>query len=214
MAWSFSALESWETCPRKHFRTRIAKDVPDPPGEAAEWGNRVHKVLENRLKGDEPIVGVMAPFESYASRVIAAPGRLYAEQKIALTRDLKKTKWFAKDVWVRGVIDAAKDAGRRVLLIDWKTGKRKQSQQLALTAAMGCAIFPKAETFDTAFVWFKEKAIDREQYSRDEAFAVWDKFIPRVERMEQAIKSGEFEPRPSGLCRGWCPVKDCEYNGS
>ena len=27
----------------------------------------------------------------------------------------------------------------------------------------------------------------------------------------QAFKTDTWQPRPSGLCNGWCPVKTCEF---
>ena len=42
-----------------------------------------------------------------------------------------------------------------------------------------------------------------------------NEFIPRVERVEYAIKNSVFNPNPSGLCRAWCPVprSKCEFSG-
>lgn len=213
MAWSWSALEAFETCPKRHFHTKVAKDVADPPGEAAEWGSRVHKVIDERIKSGTPIVGTMGAFEPYVSQLEAAPGKLYGEQQVALTRDLKPTTWFSKTVWVRAIVDAVVDAGSKILLIDWKTGKRKPSGQLRLSAAIGAAVYPQAEQFDTAFIWFKDKKIDRQTVARPEVPGIWEEFLPRVERLEDAVRTGDFPEKPSGLCRNWCPVKQCRYHG-
>jgi hypothetical protein len=213
MAWSWSALEAFETCPKRHFHTKVAKDVADPPGEAAEWGSRVHKVLDERIKSGTPIVGTMGAFEPYVSQLEAAPGKLYGEQQVALTQDLKPTTWFSKTVWVRAIVDAVVDAGSKILMIDWKTGKRKPSGQLRLSAAIGAAVYPQAERFDTAFIWFKDKRIDRQTVARPEVPGIWEEFLPRVERLEDAIRTGDFPEKPSGLCRKWCPVKQCRYHG-
>ena len=37
---------------------------------------------------------------------------------------------------------------------------------------------------------------------------VWQEFLPRVQRMEDAWASEHFPARPSGLCP-WCQVNDC-----
>jgi hypothetical protein len=213
MAWSWSALEAFETCPKRYFHTKVAKDVADPPGEEADWGNRVHKVLDERIKSGVPIAGTMGAFEPYVSQLEAAPGKLYGEQKVALTRDLEPTTWFSKTVWVRAIVDAVVDAGSKILLIDWKTGKRKPSGQLRLSAAIGAAVYEQAEQFDTAFIWFKDKRIDRQTVTRPEVPGIWEEFLPRVERLEDAIRTGDFPEKPSGLCRKWCPVKQCRYHG-
>lgn len=216
-AWSFSALESFETCPKKHFHTRVVKGVPEPPGEAASFGLLVHKVLEERLKGGPEITGAFACYEPYAVKVMSLVrpgGTLSAEQKIALTRDLKPTSWFAKDVWFRAVLDFGVDNGRTFITGDWKTGKHKpSSQQLELGAAAVAAVIPSAEVFRNIFLWLKEKKTDMATMTRDQAEGVWEKFVPRVERIDLAIQNGDWPAKPNGLCRKYCPVKSCKHNG-
>jgi hypothetical protein len=218
-AWSYSALTSFETCPFRHFKTRIEKSVADPPGEAAQWGTRVHKVLEDRLKAgpDSPITGVMACYEPYAAKVeqLRAPtGVLHAEQRIALTEDLTMTGYFSKDVWLRVVVDVTVNNRSMVVALDWKTGKRKtDTGQLELTAAAMASVYPHAEKFKTGYVWLKDKVFDAEDFTPDDAPRIWSKFVPRVQRLEKAVQSGDFPKKPSGLCRKWCPVKECEFHG-
>ena len=219
MAWSFSALSGYETCPRRHWETRIAKRVQDPPGEEAQWGTRLHKVLEDRLKSGQPITGNLSCYEPYAAKVesLKAPtGTLYAERKIALTKDLQPTGYFAKDVWVRAVLDVSIDNGAKLLICDWKTGKQKPSEQLELSAAIGAAVHPKAQVIQTAFIWLKPKTTDIAVVKRDEVGAIWSRFLPRVARMEAAQADGTheaFPPKPSGLCKRYCPCESCEFHG-
>lgn len=217
VAWSFSALESFETCPYKHFKTKIEKSVADPPGAEAQWGTRVHKALELRLKDASPLVGAFSTYEPYAAKVASMAGEsgvVYAEQKIALTEDLTPTTFFAKDVWVRMIVDVTVDNGDVVTLLDWKTGKRKESTtQLELTAAVGASVYPEARLFKTGYIWLKEKRVDVQNYAANDAGDIWGRFMPRVERLNDAVNTGEFPKKPSGLCRRWCPVKQCEYCG-
>jgi hypothetical protein len=94
------------------------------------------------------------------------------------------------------------------------TGKRKpESQQLELSAAIAAALHPEADEFDTMFLWLKDKAVDKEHFKRSDIGAIWSRFLPRVERLETAVKNDDFPPKPSGLCAKWCPVKTCEYCG-
>lgn len=214
MAWSFSALEAYETCPARYYHTRVVKDVADPPGEEAQWGTRVHKVLEDRIKTGEPITGTLASYEPYAAALAALPGTIHAEQQVALDKDLKQTTWFSKTVWVRAVIDVAVDNGTVLRLFDYKTGKRKpDSQQLKLSAAIGFSIYPEAMVTQTAFLWLKDKVVDQEVYTREQTGEIWSTFMPRVQRLEAALVSGTFPEKPSGLCRRWCPVRQCKFHG-
>jgi hypothetical protein len=214
MAWSYSALTAYETCPRRYAETRIYKHVPDPPGAEAQWGTRVHKALEDRVKTNQPITGALSMYEPFAAKICTFPGVIRAEQKIALNRDLKAVGYFAKDVWVRAVLDVMVVNLPRVFIADYKTGKRKpESQQLELSAAVAAALHPEAEEFDTMFLWLKDKAVDKEHFKRGDIDGIWSRFLPRVERLETAVKDGDFPPKPSGLCKRYCPVSSCEYCG-
>lgn len=212
-AWSHSALDSYETCPKKHYHTRIAKDVPDPPGEAALWGQRVHKALENRIGHKVVLPKNLATYERYAAPFDRVAGTVLVEQQIALNRDMGVTKWFAKDAWVRGVLDVTVLNDSIGATVDWKTGKRKPSDQLELAAALMFCAYPDVTTVHTSFAWLKEKKADKAIYSRAEASEIWRTFLPRVTRMEAAYTGGAeaHPPKPSGLCNGWCPVKKCEF---
>jgi len=211
-AWSYTALTAYETCPRRFFHTRVAKDFPDPPGAEADWGNRVHKVLEDRLNSGIPLTGAMSMFEPVAAKFTGLAGTLRTEHKVALNEQFKPTTWFGKDVWCRGVFDVEVEHGESMLIADWKTGKRKpDSDQLKLFAALGFAIAPQVERIKTAFVWLKVSALDSAAYTRADLAGIWRVFLPRVDRLMNAHATGKFPPKPSGLCRKWCPVSSCEH---
>lgn len=212
-AWSYSALTSFETCPRRHYLTKISKEVVEPQTEALTWGNRVHKALENRLKGFT-LQDEMAAFEDQAAAVLRYGGTVEAEAKVALNRQFSPVEYFAKDVWVRGVLDWSVVKGDTMVVGDWKTGKPDpDSAQLKLFAAMAMARKPFVKKVKTVFVWLKTNEVTAESYVREDIPAIWQEFTPRVQAMENAVASGKFPPRPSGLCRKWCPVpaSKCEY---
>lgn len=214
VAWSFSALGSFETCAFRHYKTKVKKDTPDPPGEAALWGQRVHKHLEERLRDGTPLPDSLAPYEKYASPFDKAPGTLKVENQIALTKDFKLTEWFAKDVWCRAVLDVEVINGSKAGIWDWKTGKRKpENDQLELFAGVTFVVHPEVERADTGFIWLQEKKIDKATFTRADGPRIWERFIPRVQRLERAHETDTWDKKPSGLCRKWCPVKSCEHNG-
>lgn len=214
MPWSYTALTSFETCPRKHYHTRIAKDVPDPPGEAALWGTRVHEALEQRLVKGTPLPKGLDRYEPYVARIEQSPGDILVEQKVAIRRDHTPCDFFDADVWCRGVFDVAIVRADAVMVIDWKTGKRKRdNDQLQLFAAMASAIYPEAERIKTAFAWLKERKTDVDAYTKATLQPIWASFTRRANKLENAVMKNEFPPRPNGLCRRYCPVKSCEYHG-
>lgn len=218
LAWSYSSLTAFETCPRRYYLTKVSKEVTEPQTEATLWGNKVHKALENRLVKTTPLPESMAMFEPIAANVVnrAKGGKLEAEQKMALTKDFRTTSWFGKDVWVRGITDFTITKGDKVFIGDWKTGKpTPASAQLMLTAAMTMHQKPWVNTVINAFVWLKDGSITHKTYTREDIPEIWQEFTPRVRRLEVAMEEDKWPARPSGLCRKWCPVgkKLCEHCG-
>ena len=60
LAHSYSSMKMFENCPQRYYRQRILKDIKDEGGEASMYGERIHEMLEHRLrdntelpKGDE-----------------------------------------------------------------------------------------------------------------------------------------------------------------
>lgn len=213
-AWSFSGLTSFETCARRHQLTKITKEVIEPATAATTWGNSVHKSLEHRVTRNLPLPVGMEAYEPIIAKILAKGGVVRAEQKLALNRNLVPVQYFAPDVWVRGITDITIVKGTRLFNGDWKTGKPKEnSAQLRLGAAMIMAHKPFVDLSMNAFIWLKTGTVDTETVSRAQVPSIWQEFMPRVQRLEIAIRDNKFPPRPSGLCREWCPCTGCEYHG-
>jgi hypothetical protein len=213
-AWSYTALTSFETCPRKHYLTRVSREVVEPESEVLRWGNSVHKALENKIKADTPLPTGMEQWDKIVTKLLNVEGDVFTEQQLALNEQLQPTGWFDKDVWVRGVIDAGVDAGKKVLALDWKTGKVKpDSDQLKLFAALVLHHKPAAEKVLTGFVWLAHGRTTTATYSRADLPGIWNDFLPRVKRLDRAFEENAWPAKPSGLCRGWCPCTGCEFNG-
>ena len=215
VAWSYSSLDAFETCPRRYKLTRVTKEVVEPQTEVLLHGNRVHKALEERI-GGKPLPTQFAEYEPAAAMVVGAEGVKKAEVKFALTAQLTPTTFFAKDVWLRGVFDVVIDRPKETLVLDWKTGKPKpDSDQLKLFAAATFSLRPAVEKVQTGFVWLAHNRVDRETYTREQMPDLWGEFRPRVARLTIAHSTDQFPPRPSGLCQKWCPVpkSKCEFSG-
>lgn len=213
-AWSFSALNQYHTCPFQYYRLKVKKDVKDQMGEAALWGNEVHKHLEYRVGKQTPLPERFKMFEYVARPFDRANGEVIAEQKLTLNENMEPTTFFAKDAWCRGIVDITvlNRAKGRAFLGDWKTGKRKpDSDQLMLFAALAFAHYKEIDRADTAFIWLKEKATDKKSFTRDEAPDIWDHFNRKLRPLEMSFKNDKWPKKPSGLCKGWCPVRDCTY---
>jgi CRISPR/Cas system-associated exonuclease Cas4 (RecB family) len=215
--WSYSSLQQFETCPRRFYLTRIVKAVKEPQTAATAEGNRVHKVLEDYVKGTGGMSTDLLWLRPFMDRLRAEPGNKVPEQQFGLTRDLRPTGFFDANVWVRGKLDLNIHQTERSYTFDYKTGKRKiDSDQLKLYAGVNFAMSPHAKEVVAGFIWIPDRKIDREVYTRDQMIPIFQEFAGRVHKIEECEQQNDWPAKPSGLCRQWCPVgrANCEHCGS
>lgn len=216
--WSYSSLTSFETCPKRYYHTKVVKDTADPPGEQAVWGQTVHKYLEDRVRDGVPLPESVKHYEPLVAPIAASTGTVIAEQQLAVTYGLTPTEWDSPDAWSRGIIDLGVIApsGSKALLLDWKTGRRKaDSDQLMLFAGLAFSHYKEMKTVTTGFIWLKDGVVDKKTFTREEVPIIWQKFIPRVQRLQRAYEETKFPAKPSGLCERYCPVPHylCQFSG-
>ena len=215
--WSYSSLTAYETCPRRFFLTRISKQVIEKQTEATLHGNEVHKAMENYVGGKAPLPEKYETYRPIADKLRLAPGKKLLEYKFGLTRALKPTEFFAKDVWVRGVLDVGIVKDDEAIVLDYKTGKRKlDADQLKLFAGAALSLWPFAKRVKTGYIWLATDQMDTESFTRDDRQPIFQDFAARVHRMETSEKNDDWPAKPSGLCKNWCPVgkTNCEHCGS
>ncbi len=215
-AWSYSSLTAFETCPRRYAIVRVYKQIKEPQTEATLHGNAVHKAIENYGKGVEPMPEKYGQYKPLVDTVLSAKGDKVFETKFALNADLQPVRYFADDCWVRGVLDLQVLNGSTAVVLDWKTGKPKaDGDQMKLFAASTFALHGHVNKVHTGYVWLAHDKLDRETYTREDAEPIWAEFRLRVKRLDDAVKYDDFPPKPSGLCKSWCPVPNrmCEFSG-
>jgi hypothetical protein len=213
-AWSYSKLKNFETCPKRHWHLDVAKDVKDEESEHIMYGNMVHKALAERIGEGKELSQSFKHLEPWAEKILKTDGRVLTEQQLAITKDYAPTEWFGKDAWYRGIADVIKIVGPVALVIDWKTGKiLEDGTQLALMAQCVFAHHPDVKKIRTEFVWLKEDATTRADFTREDMVGVWAGLLPRVTTLENATAGFNFPPKPGNLCRKWCPVSQCPHNG-
>ena len=208
-AWTYSQLEKFETCPRQFYHVRVKRDVVEPPTEATLWGGRVHEAMEYRIKDGTALPDGMTQWEGLATKIANMAGEKFCEVEMALDENFQPAPW--GQAWTRGIADLLIVNGDKAVNLDYKTGKRKLTHQLMLYAGYTFAIYPKVNTVVTGFVWMRDKKIDKETFTRDQVPIIWQTFIPKVRKLESAYERDAWPARPSGLCKGWCPVKTCEF---
>lgn len=211
-AWSYSSLSNFEGCPRRYHVVKVLKLVKEPPTEATIWGPAVHEALEYRVKDGTPLPDKMKAYEKVAVYFDGKPA--FTETQLAITRNMTPTGWFDDDCWYRGIIDVGVDYGARVFLGDYKTGKvKKDFDQMNLFGATYLTLHPKVETARLAYIWLAHNTLTRKDIHREEVPVIWEEFMGRSRRLEIAFEKDKWPPKPSGLCKGWCPVgrENCEF---
>lgn len=211
--WSYSSYDSYKTCPRKFYEEKISKKYPFKDTVHTLWGKEVHSALENRVNYGTDLPQNMVRFQPVADRIIDAPGDNYPEVKFAMDADLNPVDFWDKAAYSRGVGDLVKVHGSKAAVVDRKTGKRKpKSLQLDLMAVLTLSWFPEVEEVTSCFMWFKEpKRPTSKKFLRGQEEEVMSQFSQGVEDMKYSFEHDVWPENPSGLCRGWCPVKECKH---
>ena len=212
LAHSYSAVKLYENCPQRYYRQRIVKDVVDEGGEASKFGERIHIMLENRIRDRIPLPVEAAPYEPLCRSLehAAEGGELSVEKELVLTEALSPTGWWEPDAWLRSKLDILVLRGDRAVVIDWKTGKRNPDFfQMGIFAAQVFKHYPDVARVDTSLVWLRQYEMDTETYLRSQSNALWADILSRIRRIYQSVEHDNWPAKPSGLCR-YCPARqDC-----
>ncbi len=203
-AWSYSALNGFTTCPRQYYEINVAKTVPYVQNEAARWGDQVHKQIEDHIKGIKNLNATNMS-EGMKHRVFSTLESLdeaydiTAEGKLALSKDLKPCTFFAKDTWVRAILDvkAMHKDGTEIVVIDWKTGKMREGyqSQLDLYALAGFLAEPGVKEITTKLVYLDHggKVIEK-TYLRTELPKLKKQWLKDTQAM---LNDQSFAPLPN-----------------
>ena len=156
-AWSFSALDMFEVCRKKYYHLKVAKDFKDGDNDASRDGKFVHVAMFKRVLEGVALPIQLRQHEKFAKWFAAVSGEKHGEMKLALSKGFEPRDFFANDVWVRAVIDLLIVRGDTAILVDWKTGKKRERwTQLRLSAAVLSRYMPEIEHFKLVFVWLKD----------------------------------------------------------
>lgn len=213
-AWSYSALDSFHLCPRKHYHEKIAKTYPFKSNAAADYGKMVHKSFEDYVLKKKPLPLDVQHHKKFLDAIVSLGDSALGEQKLALTNQLKPTGWFDDDVWCRSIIDLTVIKGEQAIICDYKTGKPVDSfDQVDHQAAMLSVLMPELKTITSGYYYTKSKTMQKHTLQKDDMKQVWVKFWPRVKQMEEMIAEEQFPAKQNFLCKSYCPVKSCQFNG-
>jgi len=216
-AWSYSKVNTFKQCPKKYYHLKVAKDVVDRPSPAMNYGNRVHKAAENYIKKD---IELEAEYE-FLRPVLDAfkniEGEKHCELRVGVGKhkgDYYPTKFFATDVWYRGVIDLLIVNGDKAYLVDYKTSKSTDyadTTQLDLMAGAVFVNFPEVKAIKSALSFVVCNGFIKKEHTADMCESYLSIFDEALDRIEVAHDTGIWNAVESGLC-GFCPVTSCEHH--
>ena len=212
---SYSSIKLYENCPLRYYRQRVLKDIKDEGGDASLYGERIHKMLEDRLRENADLPQEAEKYEQLCAAVeklVAAGGELHIEKELVLNENLLPTGWWDRDAWLRSKLDVLIVSGDTAVVMDWKTGKRRPDFfQMQIFAAQVFKHFPDVTTVKTSLVWLKDMAMDTEVYQRKYVNAVWTDIIRKIKRIHDSLDNETWPAKPSGLCN-YCPARhDCPF---
>lgn len=143
-AWSYSALSLYEQCPAKFKYSKLDK-LPEPKGPALERGIDIHAKAERYVRDGGQLPSELRllknDFEWLRSKNASV------ESKFAFDKDWNPVEYFSKDVWVRIVTDAKLVKSPSALVIDHKTGQKRDGyfDQLELYALAMLLMHPDVD---------------------------------------------------------------------
>jgi hypothetical protein len=216
LPWSHSTLDKFGTCEHQYAEIKVYGHAVDVPGEAATWGAWVHTQIEEHFLVDPPLTwhANMLPYVPHIDSALAwaGDGDKYFEYEMAIDTKLQPTAFAGDDAWGRGIADVLVIRGAEAWAIDWKTGKMKpDSKQLKRFALFIFYHFPEIVTVHTSFEWLQSRMETRADFTLLDVQDLWRELIPELTLYKNAFKTETWRKKPSGLCRGWCPVESCEH---
>jgi hypothetical protein len=214
---SYSKFEMFEQCGTKYDVVNVSQLYKDNQKHTKAYaGQDEHKELELYCKGQLAAedVKLIKDYLPIADRIIALPGEHYYEERVAIDKQLNMTDWFrGKDIWLRIAIDVLVINGNQAVVIDWKTGKKRDELefQMELYAFSVFVQYPQIDSVRSILYYLKESPapvkVER-RYSRDDYQRIYDKIFSKTDEIYESIASKSFRSNPTFLCN-YCPYIDC-----
>ena len=211
MKYSYSGISQFKQCPRKFKAKYVDYTYTEPKSDQQNWGIKVHAHLEARFKEGTALPPEIAAFTPIIDTLAAAPGQIYVEQKLAMDDQFRPVDYKDRTAHVRTIIDVTKINNDRAFIGDYKTGKIKyEYDQLALSSVILMVNYPEITSALGMFFWSKVGRRTSKEYSKMDLNKTWLPFGADIHRIEQALSSDNFPPKPTPLC-GWCHLRTCEH---
>lgn len=213
--WSFSGLKDFINCPRQFYEVKIAQNYTKRVSEQMTYGTSVHKALEDYVRDGSPLPKNYQQYKKFVDPLLTVAGERYAEYQMALDQNKQPCAFDASEYWVRGIVDLMIVDNDRAFIVDYKTGSARNPDpnQLKLMALMAYAHFPALKTIKASLMFVAHNTLVFEEYEREDQQKLWATFEPDLNRLQIAYANNMWPENPGFLCRKWCPVTTCRFNG-
>lgn len=215
--WSHSSLKQFETCQRQYHEIKVLKKWPFEQHESALYGEQLHLAAELYVKDGTPIPPAFAFIKPTVDALLSKKGTKYPEHEMALDEQLNVVPWDSPDVWVRGIADLliVDEEEGVAWCIDYKTGSDRypDTNQLDLMSLMIFKHFPEIKEVRSALLFVVKNSMVKHKVTLEQADAMWWKYRERVAKIAECMDTTVWRPKQSGLCKKYCAVLTCEYNG-
>lgn len=214
--WSFSKLQIYEDCP---FRFKLGymdklPELPRPPDNPLERGNRIHDLYERFVKGDKVRLDLceakaqkhFTPLLEHA-RDLYASGMASAEENWLFDADWNVCS--REDVWLWAKLDlnVHDEEKATTIVVDYKSGKSQYKaiahlQQIQLYAAIAVLRQAWAETIHVELWYVDEGHVMERTFTREQAL----RFVGRFDhRAKQIYADQHFRPNANRVTCRYCP---------
>ncbi len=213
MAQSHTSLSCYVTCPRQYEAKYITKEVVFEQGEAAAWGDAVHQALEGYVRDGVPLPSNVEMYKKWGDAIRLRAGVKVIEGSFAVRRDLTPCDFRDPDAWLRAYLDVLILRANVADILDYKTGKQKNDPtQLRRYALLVFAKYPEIDTIKCGYIWLKDDVLSKPvvyyRHQMEDMVRIENDLYAQI---EDSYTTGSFQPKPSGLCNGWCPVTSCKF---
>ena len=213
--YSYSALKQFNNCPRQYHEVKVLRAWPREETEQTIYGTALHLAAEEHVRDGKPLPPEFTFLQPVLDSLIAKPGTKHPELELAVTREKKACDFDSPDVWVRGIADLVILGGDMAWVIDYKTGNAKypDKDQLTMMALLLFAKYPQLKLVKSALLFVVKNVMVKHETHRTAANRIWQIFEEEIATIEGCHAKQVWTPKQSGLCRKYCPVLTCEFNG-
>ena len=217
MALSHSRLSDFNQCPRKFYLKYIDKAAnfqmkQEDKSIHLVRGDNVHKALEAYLvkrKSGEQNVPESSLAEVQQTRPLIDQyiktfgiDNVHPEAQISIDDEWNRVEWFAKNSYLRAILDLICLAPTVAVIADYKTGKFKDYApdngmgQLEMSSAIALSIFEVKEV-KTIYLYVDHKKTIQKQYTQADKSKLVDHFTAEHDKVNS---ESNFDPKSNQFC--------------